>query len=44
MLANIGLEWIFRLVQEPRDCLKDIFVDNFLFIIYIIKQISKTKR
>ena len=44
MLANIGLEWIFRLVQEPRRLFKRYFVDNFLFIIYIIKQISKTKR
>ena len=44
VLANIGLEWIFRLVQEPRRLFKRYFVDNFLFIIYIIKQIRKTKR
>ena len=44
ILANVGLEWIFRLVQEPRRLFKRYFVDNFLFIIYIIKQISKTKR
>ena len=42
ILANIGLEWIFRLVQEPRRLFKRYFVDNFLFIIYIIKQIRKT--
>ena len=42
-IANIGLEWIFRLVQEPRRLFKRYFVDNFLFIIYIIKQISRTK-
>ena len=43
-LANIGLEWIFRLIQEPRRLFKRYLVDNFLFIIYIIKQIIKTKR
>lgn len=39
ILANIGLEWIFRLIQEPKRLFKRYFVDNFLFIIYIIKQI-----
>ena len=43
ILANIGLEWIFRLIQEPRRLFKRYFVDNFLFIIYIIKQIRKAK-
>tara|TARA_B100002052_G_C15721857_1_gene524523 strand:- start:76 stop:816 length:741 start_codon:yes stop_codon:yes gene_type:complete len=43
-LANIGLEWIFRLVQEPRRLFKRYFVDNFLFIIYIIKQIKEIKK
>ena len=42
--ANLGLEWIFRLVQEPRRLFKRYFIDNFLFIIYIIKQIRKTKK
>ena len=42
--ANIGLEWIFRLVQEPRRLFKRYFVDNFLFIIYIIKQIRKIEK
>ena len=44
LLANMGIEWIFRLIQEPRRLFKRYFVDNFLFIIYIIKQIRKTKR
>ncbi len=44
LLANIGLEWVFRLIQEPRRLFKRYLVDNFLFIIYIIKQIIKTKR
>ena len=42
--ANLGLEWIFRLVQEPRRLFKRYFVDNFLFIIYIIKQIRKIEK
>ena len=44
ILANIGLEWVFRLIQEPRRLFKRYLVDNFLFIIYIVKQIIKTKR
>ena len=43
-LANIGLEWIFRLLQEPKRLFKRYFVDNFLFIIYTIRQIFKTKK
>ncbi len=43
-LANIGIEWIFRLIQEPRRLFKRYFVDNFLFIIYIIKQFLNRKR
>ena len=42
--ANLGLEWIFRLVQEPRRLFKRYFIDNFLFIIYIIKQIRNIKK
>jgi len=42
-LANLGFEWIFRLVQEPKRLFKRYFVDNFLFIIYIIRQIIKNK-
>ncbi len=37
-LANIGLEWILRLVQEPKRLFKRYLVDNFLFIIYFVKQ------
>ena len=43
-LANIGLEWILRLIQEPQRLFKRYFIDNFLFIIYIIKQIVSNKR
>ena len=40
--ANLGLEWIIRLIQEPKRLFRRYLIDNFLFIIYIIKQyISK---
>ena len=44
ILANMGVEWIFRLIQEPRRLFKRYFIDNFLFIIYIIKQIVRRKQ
>ncbi len=37
-LANIGLEWILRLIQEPQRLFKRYLIDNFLFIIYFSKQ------
>ena len=41
-IANIGFEWIFRLIQEPKRLFRRYFIDNFLFIIYFVKQyISK---
>ena len=36
--ANIGFEWIFRLIQEPKRLFRRYLIDNFLFIIYFIKQ------
>jgi len=41
ILANIGLEWIFRLLQEPKRLYKRYFIDNSLFIIYFIKQLKR---
>jgi len=42
--ANLGLEWILRLIQEPKRLAKRYFVDNFLFIYYFSKQVlSKSK-
>ena len=38
-LANLGLEWIFRLIQEPKRLYKRYLIDNCLFIIYFLKQI-----
>ena len=41
-LANLGMEWIFRLAQEPKRLFRRYFVDNFLFLYLITKQyISK---
>ena len=37
-IANVGLEWLFRLVQEPKRLFRRYLIDNFLFIIYFIKQ------
>ncbi|MDC1070739.1 WecB/TagA/CpsF family glycosyltransferase [Acidimicrobiia bacterium] len=38
-LANIGVEWIFRLIQEPKRLYKRYLIDNTLFVIYFLKQI-----
>ena len=35
-LADFGLEWIFRLVQEPKRLFRRYLIDNFLFIIYFM--------
>jgi len=41
-LANLGLEWILRLLQEPKRLFRRYFVDNLLFLYLITKQyISK---
>ncbi len=40
-LAELGLEWIVRLIQEPKRLLRRYLVDNFLFIIYFVKQYFK---
>ena len=37
-IANIGFEWIFRLMQEPKRLLRRYLIDNILFIIYFTKQ------
>jgi len=38
-MANIGLEWILRLVQEPRRLFKRYLLDNTLFVYYLTKQL-----
>ena len=42
LLANLGLEWVVRLLQEPKRLFRRYFVDNILFLYLITKQyISK---
>ena len=43
ILANIGIEWIIRLIQEPKRLFRRYLIDNYLFIIYFIKQYIKIK-
>mgnify|MGYP001389711069 FL=1 len=38
LLANIGLEWLFRLIQEPKRLYKRYLIDNSLFILYFLRQ------
>ena len=38
-LANMGLEWVFRLIQEPKRLYKRYLIDNSLFITYFLKQV-----
>ena len=40
-IADLGLEWILRLVQEPRRLFKRYLIDNTLFIYYFLKQILR---
>ena len=43
-IANIGLEWILRLVQEPKRLFRRYFVDNFLFLYLITKQFISNRQ
>ena len=42
-LANLGLEWILRLIQEPKRLFRRYFVDYLLFIYLITKQFISKK-
>ena len=42
-IADLGLEWILRLIQEPRRLFKRYFIDNFLFLYLISKQFISKK-
>jgi len=42
-IANLGFEWVLRLVQEPRRLFKRYFIDNFLFLYLISKQFISNK-
>ena len=38
-IANLGLEWVLRLIQDPRRLYKRYLIDNTLFILYFLRQI-----
>ena len=38
-LADIGLEWLFRLVQDPKRLYKRYLIDNTLFMVYFFRQL-----
>ncbi len=38
-LANMGLEWLLRLIQDPKRLYKRYLVDNTLFILYFLRQV-----
>ena len=40
-IADLGFEWILRLIQEPKRLFKRYLIDNTLFIYYFLKQILK---
>ena len=38
-LANMGLEWLLRLIQDPKRLYKRYLVDNTLFVLYFLRQV-----
>ena len=38
-VADIGLEWLLRLVQDPKRLYKRYLIDNTLFIVYFFRQL-----
>ncbi len=42
-VANLGLEWILRLIQEPKRLYKRYFIDNLLFVFYFSRQALRKK-
>ena len=38
-VANLGLEWLLRLVQDPKRLYKRYLIDNTLFILYFLRQV-----
>ena len=38
-IANLGLEWVLRLVQDPKRLYKRYLIDNTLFILYFFRQV-----
>ena len=42
-IANLGLEWVLRFLQEPKRLFRRYFIDNFLFLYLISKQFISNK-
>ncbi|MEO6316826.1 MAG: WecB/TagA/CpsF family glycosyltransferase [Chitinophagaceae bacterium] len=42
-MQDYGLEWLFRLIQEPRRLFKRYFITNTWFIFLLLKNYIKTK-
>ena len=38
-VANLGFEWVLRLMQEPRRLFKRYLIDNTLFLLYFLRQV-----
>jgi len=38
-VANLGLEWVLRFIQEPTRLFKRYLIDNTLFILYFLRQV-----
>ncbi len=38
-VADLGLEWVLRFIQEPRRLFKRYLIDNTLFILYFLRQV-----
>lgn len=36
--ANLGFEWLLRLIQEPKRLFRRYMIDNTLFVFYFLKQ------
>ena len=42
-IANLGLEWVLRLIQEPKRLFRRYFIDNSFFLYLITKQFISKK-
>ena len=38
-VANLGFEWLLRLLQDPKRLYKRYLIDNTLFILYFLRQV-----
>ena len=43
-IQNIGLEWFYRFLQEPKRLFKRYFVDDIKFISFFFKELRKEER